>query len=366
MKRDGHMIIRRSSAARSQRRLSRTASALFSSIVVLAAYGAPGPAAADEGGVSFWLPGTFGSLAAVPREVGWAMNTVYYHTSVSASGAVAAARQITIGGLDRTVNVSLDAKLKSDVDLLLLNPTYTFATPVLGGQLTVGMTAIAGRNHSTLDGIITAGVPGFDVSRAGSLSSTVEGFGDLYPMAALRWNMGYNNFMTYVTGDIPVGAYNSRRLANLGIGHGAIDGGAGYTYFNPQSGLEFSAVSGLTYNFTNESTGYRSGIDWHLDWGASKFLTKQLQIGAVGYVYQQLTADSGALPILGDNKSRVAAVGPQIGYMFPIAGQQGYLNLKGYYEFEADRRPSGWNTWLTFSISSAPPAPAPTARMATK
>lgn len=366
MKRDGHMTIRRSSAARSQRRLSRTASALFSSIVVLAAYGAPGPAAADEGGVSFWLPGTFGSLAAVPREVGWAMNTVYYHTSVSASGAVAAARQITIGGLDRTVNVSLDAKLKSDVDLLLLNPTYTFATPVLGGQLTVGMTAIAGRNHSTLDGIITAGVPGFDVSRAGSLSSTVEGFGDLYPMAALRWNMGYNNFMTYVTGNIPVGAYNSRRLANLGIGHGAIDGGAGYTYFNPQSGLEFSAVSGLTYNFTNESTGYRSGIDWHLDWGASKFLTKQLQIGAVGYVYQQLTADNGALPILGDNKSRVAAVGPQIGYMFPIAGQQGYLNLKGYYEFEADRRPSGWNTWLTFSISPAPPAPAPTARMATK
>jgi hypothetical protein len=28
-------------------------------------------------------------------------------------------------------------------------------------------------------------------------------------------------------GDIPVGAYDSMRLSNIGIGHGAIDGGGG-------------------------------------------------------------------------------------------------------------------------------------------
>jgi len=42
---------------------------------------------------------------------------------------------------------------------------------------------------------------------------------------------GVHNVMTYITGDIPVGAYEPQRLANLGIGHAAIDGGAGYTYF---------------------------------------------------------------------------------------------------------------------------------------
>jgi hypothetical protein len=31
--------------------------------------------------------------------------------------------------------------------------------------------------------------------------------------------------MVYGTGDIPVGDYDPRRLANLGIGHGAIDFG---------------------------------------------------------------------------------------------------------------------------------------------
>ena len=39
---------------------------------------------ADEGGVSFWLPGNFGSLAAAPGVPGWAWATIYYHTSVSA------------------------------------------------------------------------------------------------------------------------------------------------------------------------------------------------------------------------------------------------------------------------------------------
>ena len=34
--------------------------------------------------------------------------------------------------------------------------------------------------------------------------------------------------------------------------------------------------------------------------------------------------------------------------MFPVGDMQGYLNLKGYGEFEAANRPSGWNTWLTF------------------
>jgi hypothetical protein len=34
---------------------------------------------ADEGGVSFWLPGFFGSLAAVPAQApGWSITTIYF------------------------------------------------------------------------------------------------------------------------------------------------------------------------------------------------------------------------------------------------------------------------------------------------
>ena len=39
-----------------------------------------GAAYADEGGISYWLPGRFSSLAATPQVPGWSMAAVYYHT----------------------------------------------------------------------------------------------------------------------------------------------------------------------------------------------------------------------------------------------------------------------------------------------
>jgi len=72
----------------------------------------------------------------------------------------------------------------------------------------------------------------------------------LYPQISLRWNSGVNNFMTYMMGDVPVGDYDSSRLSNFGIGHGAIDGGVGYTYFTPETGHEFSVITGLSGNLT--------------------------------------------------------------------------------------------------------------------
>ena len=324
-------------------------------------------AQADENGFSVWLPGQFGSLAAVPQQPGLSMAEVYYRTSVGASGAAAAAREITTGRLSPAINVNLNVNLRAQGDVVLLNPTYTFASPVLGGQLAIGVTGAFGRVSANLDGTLTTAVGSLTSTRLGSIGDAITGVGDLYPMATLRWNAGVHNFMAYVTGDIPVGDYSAGRLSNIGLGHGAIDGGGGYTYFNPQSGHEFSAVAGLTYNFRNPDTQYQSGVDFHVDWAASQFLSKQVFIGLVGYYYNQITNDSVALPVLNGFKSRVGGVGPQIGYLFPIGNMQGYLNLKGYAEFDAANRPSGWNTWLTFSISpAAPDAAVPVQRMVKK
>jgi hypothetical protein len=174
---------------------------------------------------------------------------------VGASGDVAASRQATIGRFNPNVNVSLNANLNARVDLALVNATHVFATPVLGGQLAIGMTGLFGRNSTSIDGTLTASLGGLTATRSGSISDS--------------------------------------RVA-------------------------------------------------------------------VGYFYNQLTADSGALAILGDNKSSVIGVGPQIENLSPSGDMQGYLNLKGYYEFDAQRRPEGWNVWLTLAISPAaqrvPPA----------
>jgi hypothetical protein len=286
------------------------------------------------------------------------MGAIYLHSSVSAGGDVAASR--AIGFPNRTVNltVNLDAELRARADIGVLSPSYVFATPVLGGQLAVNVLAIYGRQQADINANIAGslGPIGFATSR--NVSDSLTAFGDVFVQPTLRWNQGVNNYMVYAMTNLPVGSYDPSRLVNLGLGHWSIDAGGGYTYFNPKTGWELSGVAGLTYNFKNPDLQYQNGIDAHLDWGLSHFVSKHMHLGLVGYYYQQLTGDSGPGATLGDFKSRVAAVGPQVGFIFPVGGMQGYLNLKVYKEFAAEHRPEGWNAWITFAISPAAPPPA--------
>ena len=323
---------------------------------------APTTAQAVEGGVSFWVPGFISSLAASPLTPGFSYANIYYHTSVSAGGDVAFARQVAAGNLTVNFSGNLNANLKAQADLYMAIPSYTFKDPFLGGQATLAVAIPYGRSvgavSATLNGNLGLGGPGFTIS--GGRSDEIVGIGDVAPMFNVRWNSGVHNFMTYFTGNATVGRYEPGRLANLGIGHNALDAGGAYTYLDPKNGNELSATLGFTYNFENPYTQYKSGVDMHLDWGTSHFVTKQLQLGAVGYVYQQISCDSGAGDRLGCFESRVIGVGPQLGYIIPMGELQGYLNLKGFKEFDAAHRASGWNTWLTFAISPTAEQPKPT------
>jgi hypothetical protein len=228
---------------------------------------------------------------------------------------------------------------------------------VFGAQASVLMLVPYGRMGTDVDATLFGALGPFGFARGVSASEAISGFGDPVPQFNLRWNMGVHNVMTYVTGNIPVGRYDPNRLANLGIGHQALDAGAGYTYFNPQTGWEFSSVLGFTYNFENKDTLYQNGVDMHLDWAGSRFITQTTQIGLVGYVYQQLSCDSGAGNRVGCFKSGVVGIGPQIGFILPMGPVQGYLNFKAYKEFAAENRPEGWNAWVTFLISPAAKKP---------
>jgi hypothetical protein len=314
-----------------------------------------GVARADEGGGGFWQSGTYDSFAAIPDQPGWSFSAIYNHGATHAGAAVAAAREIQIGRLDPNLRASLSANSDSVGDAITVSPSYAFATPVLGARAVVSVSSLLAHASNTLSGTLTATLGPVTLVRSDSISDSLTGFGDLTPQVALFWNKGVHNFVAYGTGNIPVGAYQSTRLSNIGLGRGAMDAGGGYTYYNEDTGYEFSAVAGLTYNLLNTSTNYQSGVDFHLDWGASKSLTDNLFIGPVGYFYNQLGCDSGSGDRVGCFQSRIAGLGAQVGYNFPVGKFQGYLNLKGYGDFAAENRASGWNLWLTFSIS--PPEP---------
>ena len=151
---------------------------------------------ADEGGNSLYLPGSFASLAAVPGTPGWSLAFVYY----------------SYGG---HINLSTVGHISEKQDLVYGALTYTFAKPVLGGQLALSVVGATGRAWGSITG-------GIEDQRLG--------FNDLLPSASLRWNAGVHNYMVYAQGEITVGTYDASRLAIFGIGHGGIDSGAGYTY----------------------------------------------------------------------------------------------------------------------------------------
>jgi hypothetical protein len=320
----------------------------ITAITLLSAPLAPTAVRADQGGVSFWLPGIYASLAAVPPSPGFSMPSMFYFYTGDASGQ----ESFAIGEL-------IAARVEADFQGVLLIPQWVPETPVAGGRLALGLMGIVGDNE------VTGNVSFQNLPVSIERTDEVFGFGDLYPQASLSWNAGVNNYKLYVTGDIPVGDYDPDRLADIGIGHGAIDWGGAYTYLNPETGHELSATLGFTYNFENPETDYKNGIDMHLDWGVSQFLSKTTMVGVAGYLYYQLTDDEyptdtplGQLreQVLGGFRSKVAAVGPQFAHTFAAGGVPIYTTVRGYYEFWAENRLQGGSVFLQAVIPLGGPS----------
>ena len=195
---------------------------LSRAVVVFASLGAlaltQGAAQADVGGVGFWLPGGMGSLSAVPGQAGWSFTSVYLHLEANAGG-----------GKELQNNAAIVTGLHARADALGFLPAYTFETPVLGGQLTVGAAGVPGNVGLNIGATLT-GPRGNQIS--GNARDERTTFADVYYLATLKWNQGVNNFMWYVLGNIPSGTYDPTRLANLSIGYTGVDSGVGYTYLN--------------------------------------------------------------------------------------------------------------------------------------
>jgi len=113
---------------------------------------------ADEGGVPFWFSGQFSSISAVSPTPGWSM---------------------------------------------VLTPYVALAW----GASTSSATANVALRNSTLQA---------------NQTDSMSGGTDLFPYASLSWNKGNDNWMTYLTGAVPVGAYSVTNLASIGIGHAAM------------------------------------------------------------------------------------------------------------------------------------------------
>ena len=138
------------------------------------------PALADEGGVSFWVPGFFGSLAATPLQPGFsfaASITTHQWTLAVTLSSRGRSRAATLRQNLRALN----AKLKADADLGMAIPSYTFAEKVFGGQATLLAIVPFGHNRANVDATLTGnlglGGPGFAISGGREDQVTGSAFG---------------------------------------------------------------------------------------------------------------------------------------------------------------------------------------------
>src|SRR5262245_44865262 len=166
--------------------LRRFVASLIAVLVVLTA--GMIDADADEAGISFWVPGTYGALAAAPLSPGFSLAEVYYHSPIKAGADVATAIQVPRAGVTAKLPATLDFHLGVQTDLLLSIPSYVFATPVFGGQLSVGVLIPYGRNKVSVDQTLIGPRGVVPATAGGPLTESVSGLGDLEPQTSLRWN----------------------------------------------------------------------------------------------------------------------------------------------------------------------------------
>jgi len=164
------------------RRWKLSASLLALSVSIIAVK----PAVADEGGVSFWVPGFFGSLAATPQQPGFSFATIYYHTSVSAGGNVAFARQVSeVTSLRTSAEALMQIWMPKRISLWRRRATYLLLRfSVVRRPWSCSCPMDAARYQSML--LSTVLWDHSVLQDRGSLSESATGFGDIVPQFNVR------------------------------------------------------------------------------------------------------------------------------------------------------------------------------------
>ena len=295
-----------------------------------------GSALAAEGGVGAYLLGAKGPMAGfTPPEGLYFQDDTYFYT-----GKIGAGRALPSGGL-LTAGISAQSWLNL--------PTLIWVTPakVLGGDLAVSVTTPFGEPRINANLLVNS-------PRFGPIGRNVTdaefNMSDIFVNAFVGWHSGKLHWQLGVGGIIPSGSYVTGQLSNASLNRPAVDLFGALTWLDPATGVDLSAAAGFTFNQPNTATDYKTGNEFHLEWAASKSLTKEVSLGLVGYYYQQLTGDTGTGAVLGPFKGRAVALGGTIGYTFEAGKLPISTRLKVYREFDVQNRMEGTAGYLTVSL----------------
>jgi len=283
---------------------------------------------AEEGGTGHYTPGGMATLIDQPPvQAGWVIQPIYLHYD----GEYSVSKTLPIAGV---VSTGLNAK----IDALTLGGLYTFEEQVFDAYFSVGV--YVPYMSMEVEGIVN--------NR--SRTDTVNGIGDitLIPVM-LAWQVDAWALSAMLPIYVPTGEYELGELANLGLNYWTFDPTVGAAYSNEKTGLSFQTYVGITFNTENDKTHYRSGSVLHAEASVEKLWVAgngMLGMGLNGFIYEQISGDSGSGATNGDFKGRSIGIGPVINYILPAKSGTWVFEAKWLPELNTKNRLEGDYVWV--------------------
>lgn len=318
-------------------RAARTAAAL---LLAASATLAAGAARAEEGPTGHYMPGSVADfIDAVP-----AKGTVMLRTHALRYSGVSGAGALPIAGLTAT-NVR-ETRWGFGITGVV-RPSYNL-TEKLGWAASLTIP------------IVQVSISG-DVTQPGGLGPIAReentgGLGDLYvaPLMLLYEITPELSASGRVGMYIPTGRYQTGRLANTGKNYFTFEPIVGLEYFGWRNGIEAALHAGMDLNTMNRSTQYQTGIQAHVDATLAWHVPvgrAQVGVGASGYWYRQLSADSGTGATLGSFKARALGAGPVVSYLFRAGKVALAIDLRWTHDFSVENRLDG-DLWFLKAVAA--------------
>jgi hypothetical protein len=248
------------------------------------------------------------------------------------------------------VTTEVDATMYADTILGL----YQAPFQPLGGDYAV---AIAIPIISLeIEGNVAATAPG-GVSTTRRVRDTTDGLSDivLYPFIfgskALGGDLKYDARLGIYA---PTGAYTVGDIANLGRNYWTFEPGIFASYISSKIGTELTGYVGADFNTENEDTDYQSGEVVHFDGTLQQHLPiggGLAGLGVTGFVYEQVSGDSGSGAKLGSFEGHTEGLGPIGSYVMKIAGHDLAAEVKWMRELGTEKRLEGDFVWFKLAFA---------------
>lgn len=304
---------------------------LHASVLTLAA----SVAHAEEGGSGHYAPGaTADFIDALPGKPGLVIANAFTYYN---------------GGATPPIDFAGDPTINANATLYADSIFALYETPlrVLGGNYAVA--TVIPYVWLQVDGKVALG------PLTPKVNDSTSGLGDI---ELIPFILGWTNSMD-MKYDVrlgiyaPTGEYEKGQLANAGRNYWTFEPKVSFSWLSTKIGTEVTVFTGFDINTKNEDTDYQSGASFHLDGTVAQHLPLFggfAGVGAEGFIYEQISADSGSGATLGSFEGHTYGVGPVVSYAHKLGKYDFAGEVKWLPEVDVSKRLKGDYLWVKLGI----------------